>query len=89
MLSWIGRPNSNSAGEGNLWSMGVALRQRSNILGSDLVIFNFRRADFTDLTWLGVDYDVASTCCLSPCSFISFYVHNPLLYHLQVIENAF
>ena len=54
-LSWIGRPNSNSAGEGSLWSTGVALRQRSEMSGSDLVIFDFSRADFTDLTWLSIN----------------------------------
>ena len=54
-LSWIRRPNSNSAGVGSLWSTGVALRQRSDMSGSDLVIFDFTRADFTYLTLLSIN----------------------------------
>ena len=48
-------PDSNSAGEGSLWSSGVALGQRSDVSGTDLVMFHFRRANLTDFTWLSTN----------------------------------
>ena len=54
-LSWICLPKSNSAGDGSLLSIGVDLRQRRAMFGSELDLCAFFKTFLTILTWLSMN----------------------------------